>query len=264
MKKLILLLVFAAFLLPTLEATESTGTQGSKFFFSFMLARSKQAKQLELIISSPVAGIAKFTSSKKLSSTQPIKAGITKILLARMSSSFNDGSDSAYSGNTNITAGLYKDCYATLPNLVQKEGYMVETFLADGVTPLQVSMYAGLSGTSTSDCANIYPIDALGNEYYVISRFGNSVGNSYVGTSIQQYNSAYYPSEAVIVGAEDSTKIDIYPSCLIYGQTATDTKYSKIHITLNRGETYLIKALQYQHLKIILLNGCHNKLNQDY
>jgi len=252
-KTALLLLLILVSVGEVFAALETPSTQGSEFFFSLMLARSKQGKQISLTVSSPSAGFARFTSPTGTQSTQKINAGITEIILAQLNGSFNDALDSAYAGNTNITGGLYPNCYTTKANEVQQEGYMVETFYpssSDATKPdltkaLKVSMYAGLSGSSTSDCANVYPIDALGNDYYVISRSGNSVGWRFLGTSKQEFNSsAYYPSEALVVAAEDSTQIDIYPSCLIRGQSQSDTILSKIHVLLpKKGDTYLIQAL---------------------
>ncbi|MDR3705260.1 MAG: gliding motility-associated C-terminal domain-containing protein [Paludibacteraceae bacterium] len=235
MKKIILFIILLCFsFFEAFGALETPSTQGTQFFFGFMPASSKD-KLLILTVSSPKAGVAKFTSSTGVVTTQPISQGITEITLAQLK-----GSDNS------VMSGSYGNCYTTVPNAVQQEGYMVQTFLADGTTPLKVSLYAGLSHQSSSDCANVYPIEALGNEYYVMSRSGNAVGYRFVGTANQQYNNGTYPSEMLIVGADTTSAgggIDIYPTCLIVGQSETDDVYSKIHITLKKGETYLIQAL---------------------
>ena len=99
---------------------------------------------------------------------------------------------------------------------------------------MNVSCYAGLSGDESVDVANVYPVEALGNEYYVISRPGNEKLRS-------DNTGGYWPSEALVMATEDNTEIEIYPTCLLEGQSATDL-LTPVKITLNRGQTYQIRT----------------------
>ncbi len=258
MKKIILFLLIACFsCAEAFAAIEMPSTQGSKFFFSLMTARSRQEKTIALTISSPKAGKIVFTSATgAVSAPLSINAGLTEFSLAVINGSFDDRNTLASSGNANITGGLFKDCYTTLfnnPDIPtkkdpQNEGYMLEVSDGNG-NPLKVSAYVGLSGSSTSDCANVYPIEALGNDYYIISRSANAVGQRFPNGSTETRTGNDYLSEFVIVAAENNTQIEIYPSCLIQGQSvvpgqlSSDDIYKMIPVTLNRGQTYLVQAL---------------------
>ena len=243
MKKVVLILAAALLTLGDAVAQIKTpDTQGSQFFFSHMLSRNKQEKRLTLTISAPQSGVAVFTSSQGVVTEKAFNEGINEIIL--LETKAEEKNVTIQPGMSGFT-GDFVDCYTTTANSVQPEGYMVETYTdASHSTPLEVSLYTGLSGTSTSDCANVYPWEALGNDYYVISRSGNTIGDRGGDNNW----STLYPSEFVIVGAEDNTQIDIYPTALIEGQSESDA-LQPIHITLNRGETYLVKALTSDSLK---------------
>ena len=243
MKKIVLILATALLSLGDAVAQIKTpDTQGSQFFFSHMISRNKQQKRLTLTISAPQSGIAVFTSSQGVVTEKTFNEGITEIILLETKA---DEKGVTIQPGMSGYSGEFVDCYTTTPNRVQPEGYMVETYTdATRSTPLEVSVYTGLSGSSTSDCANVYPWEALGNDYYVISRSGNTIGDR----GGDNNTSTIYPSEFVIVGAEDNTQIDIYPTALIEGQSENDA-LQPIHITLNRGETYLVKALTSDSLK---------------
>ncbi|TNE31972.1 T9SS type A sorting domain-containing protein [bacterium] len=81
----------------------------------------------------------------------------------------------------------------------------------------------------TSDACLVYPVDALGNNYFVFSYESNY---AYLQFSIQST-----PSQFIIVGTEDNTKISIEP-------TAPTLKNGRIKqdIILNKGEVYLVQA----------------------
>lgn len=267
-KNILLLIILVLFSNVTLfAALVTSSTQGNKFFFSLMRARPKQDKRIVVMISSPKAGVAVFTNSAfpvPVVTYKSFSAGVNEIELATLSDTFDDaGSTPAGNGVSTITSGLFKDCYTTIANSPQNQGYMIETYEPDpsdlskpSSIKLNVSVYAGLSGTSTSDCANVYPIDALGTEYYVMSRSGNSIGTRYfvyeggpqAGQVVSETKTGDYPSEAVIVATADNTQIDIYPSCLLQGLAQSDTVVDVIPITLNRGQTYLIRALSADSL----------------
>ena len=74
--------------------------------------------------------------------------------------------------------------------------------------PLDVSLYASHAAAQSFDVANVFPIEALGNDYYVLSDWGNNNGN--------------WSAEALIVATEDNTTIEISPTCLLDDQSQTD------------------------------------------
>jgi len=220
MKKIFLLFfVVSSFLTEAFPQGSNPSTQGSEFYFSFPRANPVRTKKMTLTVSSAQPGVIKITDANKNSVTRPFNSGTTVINLA--SADKNDINEVVYL--TGLTS-----CYQIASNTIDKRGYIVETFETDGTTPLNVSIYAGLSGDDTTDAANIYPIQALGNEYYVLSHVG------YRKDNIDQ------ASEALIV-ATDSTEIEIIPTCLLDDQAASED-LKKITITLKKGETYLIRA----------------------
>lgn len=80
----------------------------------------------------------------------------------------------------------------------------------------------------TSDACLVYPLDGLGQNYFVFS-YESSI---YVGYSPQNT-----PSQFVVVATEDETKVTITP-------TARTWRYgTKVqNITMNKGEVYLVQA----------------------
>ena len=91
-----------------------------------------------------------------------------------------------------------------------------------------VSVSAQNSKQYSCDATLVYPIEALGVEYRVISHMGDQAGNS-----------SCYRSCFAIVATEDNTTIDITPTVATAGGNAANTTFS---ITLDKGETYLVKA----------------------
>jgi len=98
-----------------------------------------------------------------------------------------------------------------------------------------ITLYALNYESLSSDAANILPVEALGNEYYTLSYNSNRTGaNS--GT----------PEEFLIVATENNTLITIVPASTTGGAsglTAGKTAGEPYRITLQEGETYLVKAL---------------------
>ena len=107
-----------------------------------------------------------------------------------------------------------------------------------------ISLYAYNSVSQTSDASHVIPLDALGNEYFAVSWYGNS-GN---------YNSANFlqtPGMFLIVATENDTYVTITPAATTDGNvpgsataTATDDRPAGIPFTvkLNKGNTYLVKS----------------------
>lgn len=228
MKKLLFIVLSTLFVVPELFAIQTgASTQGSEFYLSFIRAIHSRAKDMYVIVSADEAGWVKFTDANGVSSSKQFTAGATRIKLASVAK--NDSKENNGSAATTVT-GDYPNCYTIDAGVVAKQGYVIETFKSDQTTPLKVSLYAGLTNaTNTADFANILPIQALGTDYYVISREG-STGNG--GSH----------SEAVVMATEDNTQIEIFPKVIIEKNNVAETQVGKIDITLNRGETYMVRA----------------------
>lgn len=91
-----------------------------------------------------------------------------------------------------------------------------------------VSVSAQNTKQFSCDATLVYPIDALGVDYRIISHMGDQSGNS-----------SCYKSCFAIVATENSTTIDITPTCQTAGGNAANTTFT---ITLNKGETYMVQA----------------------
>ena len=224
MKKIFAIMIAAAMAMPEVLAIQSgESTQGSEFYFSFMRGRPKREKTMTLFVSSEVEGKLELTNPRTGTTvTHNINVGKTEIALASTNSA----------EETSVTvSGTHKDCYTVKSNVPDDNGYYAHATNASG-EDIKVSLYASLSGSKTADAACVYPIEALGNEYYVISRSGNSQKNSTDANN--------FPSEALIV-ATDDCDIEIYPTCLL-DNDATAVVPEKIEISLSRGQTYLIRA----------------------
>lgn len=222
MKRLILISTFACLMFSELfAAIEIPSTQGSEFYLSFPSARFDRTKNMSLTVSSNAPGILVIADAQGNITSKPFIAGSTK--LALVNSNLNDVIE------TVLLTGL-TSCYTIKSNSVENRGYILSAFHEDGVTPQKVSIYAALDAAASIDAANIYPIEALGNEYYVISHAGFS------------QSSTPYKSEALVMATEDNTIIEIKPTVLLDNQTPTDN-IKDIFIILNKGQTYQIRAL---------------------
>lgn len=94
-----------------------------------------------------------------------------------------------------------------------------------------ISVSAQNSRDFSADAALIYPVEALGVDYRVISYPGDlSTGFG---------SNANYRSSFAIVATESSTTIDITPTAATMGGNAAGTTFT---ITLQKGETYHVKA----------------------
>ncbi len=78
------------------------------------------------------------------------------------------------------------------------------------------------------DATLVYPVEALGVDYRILSHMGDQSGGS-----------TCYKSCFSIVATENSTTIDITPSCATTGGNPANTMFT---ITLQKGETYMVKA----------------------
>lgn len=93
-----------------------------------------------------------------------------------------------------------------------------------------VAVSAQNSKQYSCDAALIYPIEALGVDYRVLSHMGDQSGS---------FANNCYRSMFTIVATEDNTSIEITPTTATAGGNAANTKFT---ITLNKGETYQVKA----------------------
>ena len=229
MKRLLLILSVICMVVPNAFSIQTgASTQGSEFYLSFIRAIHNRDKKMYVIVSADEAGVISFKDSRGNSATETFPAGVKRIEMASITKS-NSKEDVGEAATT--VTGKYPYCYTIDAGVVCQQGYIIETFKSDGVTPLKVSLYAGLTNeTNTADFANVFPIDALGTEYFVVSREG-STGNG--GSH----------SEAVIVATEDNTEIEIFPTAIpeVMGSAAS-LSASKIEVTLNKGETYMLRA----------------------
>ncbi|MBN1462577.1 MAG: PKD domain-containing protein, partial [Paludibacteraceae bacterium] len=224
MKKIYLLFfVLSMLFTEAFPAGSNPSTQGSEFYFSFPRARPGRTKLMILTISSSKPGKVKITDADGNFVIKPFNAGTTTIDLVKA-----DGSDII----TNYYLPGLTSCYQITSNTKDKKGYIVETFEVDETTPLNVSIYAGLSGTDTTDAANIYPIEALGNEYYILSHIGYFQDGDIL------------VSEALVVATQNDTEIEIIPTCLLDNQASTEN-LKPTTIILDKGETYQIRAFDH-------------------
>lgn len=81
----------------------------------------------------------------------------------------------------------------------------------------------------TSDACLVYPVDALGKNYFVFSYESNFYSDAF-----QNQNT---PSQFIVVGTEDNTNITIEPTT----ETLRNGKDTQ-NIVLNRGDVYLVQA----------------------
>ncbi len=92
-----------------------------------------------------------------------------------------------------------------------------------------VAVYALNQAVTTSDAALIFPVPALGKEYYVMSYKAD-------GRPSPTDNN-YTPSEFCIVATQDSTIVQIYPTA-----PTIETGLTPRQILLNEGETWLCQS----------------------
>ncbi len=102
-----------------------------------------------------------------------------------------------------------------------------------------LNLYAMNYGYNSADAAVIFPVEALGNEYYAICyephvevRF-SSCGFFYNGKN----------SEFVVVASEDQTQVTIFPSKVTDLFKPANTPFT---ITLNKGELYQVQSMNYE------------------
>lgn len=131
-----------------------------------------------------------------------------------------------FSVNANETTTILLPATAmhTVSTLIESKGILIETSDI-------ASVYARNSVANSTDASLVLAKESLGNDYYITSYNGiNYLTSGNVA-----------PSEFLIVATEDNTEIELIPTADIYtiGQPTANVP---INITLNRGESYLLKA----------------------
>ena len=110
---------------------------------------------------------------------------------------------------------------------------------ADGKTKFScyaITEVGGTSANSMRDATLLLPKDILGKEYFV-----------------QVYPDDGKSTEFAVVATEDKTQVTIVPSCVTYSNNQAG---SAISVTLNKGESYLVKSqLKKTDSDIIDLSG---------
>jgi hypothetical protein len=264
MKKLILYIIITIFSVGELFANttekEYPSTQGSEFYFSIMRARNARAKDLTLLVSTQENGVIRLTNPRTgTTHDYPITASQVTVIPLMSVTKTNSTENSGI-----VTAtGSHTDSYTIIANSAQDKGYFIQAFKTGGDPTnesdrIKVSIYASMAAESSFDVANVLPIEALGNEYYVISRSGNNTGGD---------SAPYWPSEAMIVATEDNTVIEITPTSELGPNTAGTNPQGDIlgtfEVTLQRGQTYLITANSGSRVGADDLTGTRIKVKDD-
>ena len=257
MKKTVFIpaLVCLLFASEVFAQSDLPSTQGSEFYFSFMRGRNGRAKEMTLLVSSPVDATIILTNPQT-GNTRSYNVNANDVTdpirLLRIASDNdsreNDGTPSfTASDETNYP---FSDCYTILPNSPQDKGIYVKAYKQGGNPDkeedrVKVSLYASNGGSSSMDVANIKPFEALGNEYYVISRDGNNPGTN-------SGDNGGWKSQALIVATEDGiTKIEIAPTCVLDNATGNTQAVigsgpneilEPFTVELQKGQTYLLRA----------------------
>lgn len=106
--------------------------------------------------------------------------------------------------------------YMNCTDCIRDQGVKIESLNHD------VVVYAHIYSNARSDATLLIPVETLGKEYYALAFTQSPV------TTTQR-------SEFMLVGVEDSTFIDIYPTVDILPSKSSGTKYT---VMLNTGEVY--------------------------
>lgn len=208
-----LVLIFA----PLTAKSQELSTLGKTFWMTFMetIGNPESPHQLKIVVSSskPVTGTVKnfITNISMPFSITGTNGGVDTVLVP-VSVGYMTGSEAG----SNRNKGL----------LIQASD--------------TISVAAQNTKPASCDAALIYPIEALGVDYRVLS----FAGDLYSGGGT---NSTYRSSFA-IVATENNTTIEITPTALTSGGNPANATFT---ITLNKGESYQVKA----NTKLLDLTG---------
>lgn len=202
-----LLVPLVAILSPLVGHSQELSTLGKTFWLTFMetIGNPESPHQLKIVVSSnkAVTGTVKNPITNVTMNFSIGTGGGVDTVLVPVSVAYLTGSENSSQRNKSL--------------LIQSSD--------------TISVAAQNTKPASCDAALIYPIEALGVDYRVLSFPGDIVsGGGFNGS---------YRSSFAIVATEDDTEIDITPSCATAGGNNANTKFT---ITLDRGETYHVKA----------------------
>lgn len=106
--------------------------------------------------------------------------------------------------------------YLNCTDCIQNKGVKIESLNHD------IVVYAHIYSNARSDATLLIPVETLGKEYFTVS-------------FTQSPSSSTQRSEFMVIGVEDSTFVDIYPSTTILPNKPSGQKYT---VMLNTGEVY--------------------------
>ncbi len=109
---------------------------------------------------------------------------------------------------------------------VETKGIQITAALADG-RPQAISVYGMNLLAEVTDGFLGFPVSKLGNNYIVMSRNAENIGYS----------------EFSVVATRDGTLVNILPSIDVYHAGQIQSAGSAFTVTLNKGQTYQLKAL---------------------
>ncbi|MGB4095018.1 MAG: PKD domain-containing protein, partial [Bacteroidales bacterium] len=105
-----------------------------------------------------------------------------------------------------------------------------------------IAVYAANQRNASSDATLVLPVQALGDQYMIMSY------------TVLSNN----PSEFIIIGVENNTSIQIIPKAAVIGGVGANVPFD---ITLNAGEVYMVQSygdLTGSTVKATNLNSCNN------
>ena len=105
-----------------------------------------------------------------------------------------------------------------------------------------IAVYAANQRNASSDATLVLPVQALGDQYMIMSY------------TVLSNN----PSEFIIIGIENNTSIQIIPKAAVIGGVGANVPFD---ITLNAGEVYMVQSygdLTGSTVKATNLNSCNN------
>jgi gliding motility-associated-like protein len=201
-------LVFTAFYTQfAYSQDEELSTEGKRFWLTFMenIGTGSTINQFKVVISGnkAVTGTIKnIRQSTSQSFSLPAGGGVTTVFVT-------------------AAVGVTSGSEATSD---RDRGLLIES--SD-----TIAVSAQSTRDFSADAALIYPVDALGVDYRIVSNPGDARTSG--------ITNANYRSTCAIVATEDNTMIDITPNCNTEGGRAAGTTFT---ITLQRGETYHIRS----------------------
>lgn len=200
-----LFLLFGLVLRPT--QAQELSTLGKTFWLTFMENNASNTDsatppEMKIVISCPKA-----------------TSGTVKNVNTGHSLPFSIGSGGGV--DTVFVPGYMGYCYNSEFRSKRNRGLLVEA-------KDTVAVSAQSTKSFTCDASLIYPIEALGVDYRIISYLGDPSGPN------SNYRSAF-----AIVATENSTTIEITPTVNTKGGNTANTKFT---IVLNKGESYQVQA----------------------